>query len=79
MTVITSSINTRADNFKINSDKMNALLNDLRDKVQQIAQGGDEKARKRHTDQGKLLPRDRITTFTGSRHSFFGIIAICRL
>lgn len=60
MAVINSSINTHTDNFKLNSEKMNSLVKDLQEKVELIAKGGDEKARKRHTDQGKLLPRDRV-------------------
>ena len=35
-------------------------VNDLKDKIAQIKQGGGEGANKRHTDQGKLLPRERI-------------------
>jgi 3-methylcrotonyl-CoA carboxylase beta subunit len=60
MAVINSSINIHTDNFKVNSEKMNSLVNDLKEKVQQIVKGGDDKARKRHTEQGKLLPRDRV-------------------
>lgn len=39
---------------------MQAQVDDLRDKVQGIHAGGNPKARERHTQRGKLLPRDRI-------------------
>ena len=60
MAVIKSNINPRSENFKINADAMTLLVNDLREKTQKIAEGGDSKARERHVQHGKLLPRDRI-------------------
>jgi 3-methylcrotonyl-CoA carboxylase beta subunit len=41
---------------------MDALVADLRAKVDQVAHGGGEAARKKHTARGKLLPRDRVRT-----------------
>ncbi|MFT5574752.1 MAG: 3-methylcrotonyl-CoA carboxylase beta subunit [Bermanella sp.] len=58
--IITSGINTRSDDFDANREHMQALVNDLREKVAQISVGGGEKYQKRHTERGKLLPRDRI-------------------
>lgn len=60
MPAIKSTINARSQPFQENSAAMQMLVNDLKEKIQKIAQGGTEKARKRHLDQGKLLPRDRI-------------------
>jgi 3-methylcrotonyl-CoA carboxylase beta subunit len=37
-----------------------ALVDDLRARSRQAALGGGEKARQRHVDRGKLLPRDRV-------------------
>jgi 3-methylcrotonyl-CoA carboxylase beta subunit len=39
---------------------MEALVKDLREKVSKIAEGGPERARKKHLDRGKLLPRERV-------------------
>ncbi|WP_288486504.1 carboxyl transferase domain-containing protein [uncultured Novosphingobium sp.] len=36
------------------------LAQELRVKVAQAAQGGDERSRQRHVSRGKLLPRDRV-------------------
>lgn len=57
---IESKINTKSQEFAANVEHMQAQVNDLREKVAQIRQGGGEHANKRHTDRGKLLPRERI-------------------
>ncbi len=62
MPVIRSLADRRSDGFRQNADAMRAAVADLRTKVEEIRQGGGERARKRHTDRGKLLPRDRIRT-----------------
>ena len=36
------------------------LVQELRERLTRAQDGGGEKARKRHTDRGKLLPRERI-------------------
>jgi len=60
MPVIKSQINNRSAEFKTNNDAMAILVNDLREKMASIAQGGGTKANEKHTARGKLLPRDRI-------------------
>jgi 3-methylcrotonyl-CoA carboxylase beta subunit len=60
MTVLKSRLKTGSEEFKQNAAGMQALVDDLRAKVAQIKLGGDEKARRKHTERGKLLPRERI-------------------
>src|SRR3569833_4700223 len=60
MALLESKLNQRADDFKRNEEAMRALAADLRAKVQQAAQGGNNKARDKHTARGKLLPRERV-------------------
>jgi len=60
MSQIKSRINPRDETFRANREDMLARLADLREKVAQAELGGGERARKRHTDRGKLLPRERI-------------------
>jgi 3-methylcrotonyl-CoA carboxylase beta subunit len=60
MTILESKLNSRSDDFKQNADAMQVLVDDLRAKVEKIAQGGGDDARKKHTSRGKLLPRDRV-------------------
>jgi 3-methylcrotonyl-CoA carboxylase beta subunit len=60
MPIIESTLNPRSEEFKSNVSAMSALVQDLKEKLQHISLGGGEQARKKHTDRGKLLPRDRI-------------------
>ncbi|MGB9081141.1 MAG: carboxyl transferase domain-containing protein [Desulfuromonadaceae bacterium] len=60
MTILKSSVRPQADEFRANSELMTSLVADLREKVQRIKQGGGEKACTKHTERGKLLPRERI-------------------
>lgn len=39
---------------------MSALVEELKSRLAVAALGGDERARTRHTDRGKLLPRERV-------------------
>src|SRR3984893_4815872 len=43
-----------------NRDAHTALVAQLREKLAAAALGGSERARARHVDRGKLLPRDRV-------------------
>lgn len=60
MPIIKSAVNTRSQQFQENAEAMTVVVDDLKAKAAKIAEGGTEKARKRHLDQGKLLPRERI-------------------
>lgn len=68
MSVIKSSVNRKSEQFRDNQAAMQALLADLRDRVDEIARGGGERAREKHLKRGKLLPRERIRVLldTGS-------------
>jgi 3-methylcrotonyl-CoA carboxylase beta subunit len=60
MPVIESKINVRDPLFARNRDAMAALVDDMRQRIAQIEQGGGEAARSRHVGRGKLLPRERV-------------------
>lgn len=60
MAIITSKINITSTEFKTNSASMRALVENLQQTIQKISLGGGEKARTRHMQHGKLLPRDRL-------------------
>ena len=62
MTILQSKINPRSDEFQANHQAMQQAVADLREKVEKIHQGGGPDYQKRHTDRGKLLPRERINT-----------------
>ncbi len=60
MSVIESRINPRSQEFQDNASIMQALILDLRQKLQTTALGGSESSRQRHIGRGKLLPRERV-------------------
>ena len=60
MTVLTTSLDRRSEVFAANAAAMRALVEDLREKVAAIREGGGEEARRRHLGRGKLLPRERV-------------------
>src|SRR5437773_6703274 len=60
MPVLTSGINTRAPVFRANAEAMQASLEELRKLIAKAELGGGDKARERHLQRGKLLPRQRI-------------------
>src|SRR5260370_4211635 len=61
MQALKTQISPQSSEFRANADTMRALVDDLRTKVTDMAQGGGEAARARHTARGKLLPRDRVS------------------
>lgn len=70
MTTLESRLNIRADDFIANSAAMQALVNDLKEKITKISLGGGEAARQKHLARGKLLPRDRVQTLLDPGTSF---------
>ncbi|NYT84521.1 carboxyl transferase domain-containing protein [Pollutimonas harenae] len=60
MPIIESRINPRSQAFADNARAMQEQVDDLLEKLRQVAQGGSESARAKHLARGKLLPRDRV-------------------
>ncbi|MGZ9711167.1 carboxyl transferase domain-containing protein [Glaciimonas sp. GNP009] len=60
MPQLESKLNTRSEDFQQNASALNLLVDDLRQKVAQISEGGGDAARDKHVARGKLLPRDRV-------------------
>jgi 3-methylcrotonyl-CoA carboxylase beta subunit len=55
-----SSIDPSSQDFARNAEAMRALVADLREKLAQVAGGGGEASRNRHTARGKMLARERV-------------------
>ena len=62
MTVLKSQISSRSEAFRQNTAAMQAAMKPVEAAAEAAFAGGGAVARKRHTDRGKLLPRDRIAT-----------------
>lgn len=60
MSVLRSRLDTRSETFRANAERNRALARELRERLAEAALGGDERARRRHRERGKLLPRERI-------------------
>ncbi len=60
MPVIRSKIDPGGEEYIANETHMKGLVEDLAARNAQIAKGGSERARARHLERGKLLPRQRI-------------------
>jgi len=66
LSLFTFRYSTLVSNFRPNKESsanaqvMKQLIGNLREKVEEIAKGGGEKAIRRHEERGKLFVRDRI-------------------
>src|SRR5271163_2080412 len=57
---IESHLKTGSAEYQANRAAMEAAVTKLRSTIDRIREGGPEPARKRHTERGKLLVRDRV-------------------
>jgi 3-methylcrotonyl-CoA carboxylase beta subunit len=60
MSVLDTAVDPQSPDFRRNAQAMRALVADLREEVAAAKLGGGERARAKHTERGKLLPRERI-------------------
>ncbi|MBI3917536.1 MAG: methylcrotonoyl-CoA carboxylase [Betaproteobacteria bacterium] len=60
MSVLKSGIKTGSEEFAAAAARMRAQVDDLKEKLALVRQGGSAAARERHNARGKLLARDRI-------------------
>ena len=73
MSVLTSQLDPRSADFIANAAYHRALVEELDRRLARAAEGGGTKARDRHTERGKLLPRDRITALLDPGSPFLEI------
>jgi 3-methylcrotonyl-CoA carboxylase beta subunit len=71
--ILKSAVQPRSAEFRANAARMQSLVADLKEKVAAAARGGDEAARKKHLDRGKLLPRERVRTLLDPGSPFLEI------
>lgn len=67
---IVSRINAQSQEFQENVAHMQTQVDDLKNVIAKINQGGGEKANQRHLSRGKLLPRERINCLLDSGSPF---------
>ncbi len=65
-----SHIDTNSDSFHTNRDRMQALLTEYRQRLEEVRQGGGAKYIARHREQGKMPVRERIDTLIDPGSAF---------
>ncbi|MBY9067246.1 methylcrotonoyl-CoA carboxylase [Hyphomonas sp. WL0036] len=76
MPVLKSALDVSGAKFAANRAAMQALVEDLRARSAEAALGGSEESRRRHTERGKLLPRERVERLIDPGSAFLEIGAL---
>ena len=79
MSTLPTQLDARSDDFKANAAAMRLLVDDLNAKLEKIALGGGEEARRKHLSRGKLLPRDRVERLLDPGTPFLEIAPLAAL
>jgi acetyl-CoA carboxylase carboxyltransferase component len=58
--LLTSQVERDGDLFARRTERMNGLVDELRERIEQVARGGGEASVERHRSRGKLTARERI-------------------
>jgi len=70
MEILETHIDTGSADFKANRDAMTAIVNEWRERVNLVKQGGGEDATKKHKARGKLTARERIEALVDNGTAF---------
>src|ERR687883_162284 len=76
MAVLTSRVDRAADEFSRRHERMTQLVAELRERTEQVARGGGDKATERHRSRGKLTARERIDRLVDPAGSFLELNAL---
>ena len=76
MPVIKSRLDPRSPEFTATATHHQALTDELHARLRRAAQGGGEAARRKHTERGKLLARDRIDALLDPGSPFLELNAL---
>ena len=79
MSTLGTQLNPRSADFQANAAAMRALVDDLRQRIERIAQGGGDAARAKHLARGKLLPRERVQMLLDPGTPFLEIAPLAAL
>lgn len=72
-TLIKTKLSVNSAEFQQNATAMQQVVDDLKQKLAVIAQGGSPKSREKHLARGKLLPRDRVERLLDAGSPFLEI------
>jgi 3-methylcrotonyl-CoA carboxylase beta subunit len=77
--ILKTQINPRSEGFKANAAWMQGLVAELNKKLAQVALGGGEAARAKHSARGKLLPRERVEMLLDADTPFLELAPLAAL
>lgn len=75
MTTLQTQIDTNSETFTKNAAVMQGYVQDYKQKLATILLGGGDKARERHKQHGKLLPRERLSLLLDPNTPFLELSA----
>ena len=76
METLSTAVVPGSEEFRRNDRGHTGLARELREWLEATARGGSERARRRHLDRGKLLPRDRVERLLDPGSPFLEIGAL---
>jgi acetyl-CoA carboxylase carboxyltransferase component len=76
MAVLSSQIKRESDDYSRRSVRMEELVAELRERTDQVARGGGERAVERHRSRGKLTARERIDRLLDPDTAFLELNAL---
>ena len=76
MSVLTSQVQVRSEEYRGNLERMQELVRELREKTAVAALGGSEAARKKYKSRGKLFVRERVDLLLDAGTPFLELSAL---
>ena len=76
MAVIRSRLKTSSAEFKAAAETARAQAAELKTRLAEAGRGGDEAAREKHQQRGKLLPRERVAALLDADTAFLELSAL---
>jgi acetyl-CoA carboxylase carboxyltransferase component len=76
MALLTTRVERDADDFARRRERMEALVAELRERTEQVARGGGERAVERHRSRGKLTARERVDRLVDPGSAFLELNAL---
>ncbi len=76
MSILQTHVDRGGDDFRRNSERMEALVSDLRTRLTAVRAGGGPDATAKHRKRGKLTARDRIDTLADPGSPFLEFSAL---
>jgi acetyl-CoA carboxylase carboxyltransferase component len=76
MALLTSQVERDSEAFAQRRERMETLVAELRERTQQVARGGGEKAVERHRSRGKMTARERVDRLVDPGTAFLELSAL---